>query len=139
MFEIQVDWIVWTDLLFKRLENRRRQRVFLRGHTYISFVYKCYRGNQRGGNKMLFLRPPALPADKKRTVPYSYLTPKTLKFVFFLLWEQRKLFEIQVEKLWRWSSQVFCVYNGNGYGVINWLDVHGSHSLLYLGFGERVS
>jgi hypothetical protein len=43
------DWIVWTDLLFKRLENKRRQQVFLRGHTYVSLFIKCYHGNQRGG------------------------------------------------------------------------------------------
>jgi hypothetical protein len=34
-------WIVWTDLLFKRLENKRRQQEFLRGHTYVSLFEKC--------------------------------------------------------------------------------------------------
>jgi hypothetical protein len=42
-------WIVWTDLLFKRLENKRRQQVFLRGRTYVSLFIECFHGNQRGG------------------------------------------------------------------------------------------
>jgi hypothetical protein len=35
-----LEWIVWTDLLFKRLEKKRRQRVFYAAITYVLVVYK---------------------------------------------------------------------------------------------------
>jgi hypothetical protein len=31
------------------------------------------------------------------------------------------------------------MYTGNGYGVINWLDVHGSYSLLYPGLERELA
>jgi hypothetical protein len=59
-------WIVWTDILFKRLENKRGQRVFLRDHYVHTVVYKKnYRGYQPAGNKMFFLGPPTLPQINK--------------------------------------------------------------------------
>ncbi len=40
-------------------------------------------------------------------------------------------------KLWRRSSHVLCVHTGNGYGVINWLDVHMALTLFSIQGLER--
>jgi hypothetical protein len=66
--------IVWTDLLFKRFENQRRQRKLYAVITYVhcTIVYINFDVKPVCWKKYDFLRPPTLPQIK--SVPYRIVT-----------------------------------------------------------------